>query len=282
MRCSCDRAHRLLGVERQLRDQRRAGLQAGQNAGLVAEVVEERVDAQVAVGAGDLSARRPRRRRVERLPVRAQRALAAAGGAGGEQDVGDVVGLDRRGAGHPPRRGRFRARRTRPRFRRPSRSVPGRCAAAPAGNPGPVRRSCRRRRTRPSPPAAAPRCAPGCRWPRRGVAGVQRHHDPARVVRGQACDHPVPGVRRPDRHPVAGADAHVDHPRGGPSDLGPQLGERQPPIDPGRTAGTAGSDQRVVVGELVGNPVENRRNGPRLCDPGSRAPARRISSSTLL
>ena len=55
------RGHGLLGVERQLGDQRRAGLQAGQDARLVAEVVEERIDAQVAVVAGELSARRPRR-----------------------------------------------------------------------------------------------------------------------------------------------------------------------------------------------------------------------------
>ena len=95
-----------------------------------------------------------------------------------------------------------------------------------------------------------------------GVAGVQRHDDAARVVGGQARDHPVPGVRRPDRDPVAGADAQVDHRRGGPSDLGPQLGERQPPIV---------GDQGIVVGELVGNPVQDRRNGPR--DPRRYAPA---------
>ena len=114
-----DRPHRLLGVERQLRDQRRAGLQAGQDAGLVAEVVEERVDAQVAVGAGELAALGPRRGRRQRLPVRAQHALAAAGRAGGEQDVG------RRRRGAPPRRGR------RPR------------TAVPAGRPG-TRPRCRR------------------------------------------------------------------------------------------------------------------------------------------
>ena len=96
------------------------GLQAGQDAGLVAEVVEERVDAQVAVVAGDLAARRPRRGRVERLPVCAQHALAAAGGAGGEQDVGDVVGRDGGGAGVD--RGEIGAARDElvPRCRRPS------------------------------------------------------------------------------------------------------------------------------------------------------------------
>ena len=84
--------HGLLRVEGELRNQRRAGLKAGQNSGLVPEVVEERVDAQIAVGSSHLAARRPRGRRRERLPVRTQHTLAATGGAGGEQDVGDVVG----------------------------------------------------------------------------------------------------------------------------------------------------------------------------------------------
>ena len=97
-----DRAQRLLGVEGQLRDQGGAGLQTGQDAGLVAEIVEERVDAEVAVVAGDLADGRPCRRAGQRLPVGAQHAFAAAGGAGGEQDVGEVFGPDRRG----PRVGR--------------------------------------------------------------------------------------------------------------------------------------------------------------------------------
>src|SRR6476620_10010760 len=90
--------HGLLGVERQLRNQGGPGLQARQDSGLITEVVEERVDAQVAVVAGDLAALGPCRRAGQRLPMRAQRALAAAGGAGREENVGDVVGLDRRGA----------------------------------------------------------------------------------------------------------------------------------------------------------------------------------------
>ena len=119
MRCSCDQPHRLLGVEGQLRDQRRPGLQAGQDPGLVAEVVEERVDAQVAVGAGDLAAARPGGGGGQRLAVRAQHALAAPGGAGGEQDVGDVVGGHRRRAGVDLRHRWLWARRgSRPRCRR--------------------------------------------------------------------------------------------------------------------------------------------------------------------
>jgi hypothetical protein len=92
------RLQRAQRIERQVRDQRRAGLQAGQDAGLVPEVVKERVDAQVAVIAGDLAVGGPRHRGRERLPVRAQHTFAAAGGAGGEQDVADVVGHDGGGA----------------------------------------------------------------------------------------------------------------------------------------------------------------------------------------
>ena len=86
-----------------------------------------------------------------------------------------------------------------------------------------------------------------------GVAGVQRHQHAARVMGRQARHHPVPGVRRPDRDPVPGVDAELDHRRGGLADLGPQFAERDLPIV---------GDQRIVVGELVGNPVQDLRNGP--------------------
>ena len=60
-----------------------------------------------------------------------------------------------------------------------------------------------------------------------GVAGVERDEHAAGVVRRQARHHPVLGVRRPDRDPVAGLDAEVDHRRGGLPDLGEQLGVGQ-------------------------------------------------------
>ena len=235
MRWSLHGPHGLLGVERQLRDQRRPGLQARQDAGLVTEVVEERVDAQVAVVAGDLAALGPRRRAGQRLPMRAQRALAAAGGAGGEQDVGDVVGLDRRGARVDGLEGSgFLAAR--------DELVPGSVVLLDRypddvpqfGQGVAVDRSglvgaeeltgCEQQR---------------CAGPRQdvaglagGVAGVQRHEHAAGVGGGQARDHPVPGVRRPDRDPVPGADAQVDHRGGGSADLVAQLGECQPPTSP--------------------------------------------------
>ena len=63
--------------------------------------------------------------------------------------------------------------------------------------------------------------------------------------------------------------AQVDHRRGGPADLVAQLGEGQPPIL---------GDQRVVLGELVGNPVQDLRNGPRIVP----CPAGVAQSSMLL
>ena len=254
MRCSCTAPHGLLRIERQLRDQRRPGLQAGQDAGLIAEVVEERVDAEVAVGAGDLPARRPRRGRVQRLPVRAQRALAAAGGAGGEQDVGDVVGFDRGGTGIDGIEiGARRATNssqvpsslsigTRTMCRRSGRAI----AIQIGGLVGAEELAGRHQQRRPG----AGQHVGGLAG---GVAGVQRHEHAAGVVRGQARHHPVPGIRRPDRDPVPGAYAEFEHRGGGPADLVAQLAERQPPIV---------GHQRVVVEELVGNPVQDLRNGP--------------------
>ena len=88
-----------------------------------------------------------------------------------------------------------------------------------------------------------------------GVSGVQRYHDAAGVVRGQACHHPVPGIRRPDRDAVPGAHAQVDHRGGGLAHLGAQL-----PVGQLTIVG----NQRVVIGQLVGNPVQDLRNGPQI------------------
>ena len=195
--------------------------------GLVAEVVEERVDAEVAVGAGELTAGRPGRGRVEGLPVRAQHALAAAGGAGGEEDVGDVVGRDGRGA----RVGGVEigsARATN------SSHVP---SSVVDGHPDDVAQRGKRGAVEFGGPVGAEELAHADQQRRLGagqdvgglaggVAGVERDDDGARVVRGQARDHPVPGVRRPDRDPVAGVHAEVDHRGGGLPDLGSELRRR--------------------------------------------------------
>ncbi len=206
-----DRPQGLLGVEGQLWDQGGAGLQAGQDPGLVAEVVEERVDAEVAVVAGDLAAGRPRGRPGQRLPVRAQHAFAAAGGAGGEQDVGQVVGSDRGRSRVGRRQVGPRADKLVPRsvvrLDRHSHDVPqiGQRRAVEVGRPVCAEELAHRHQQG---SAGSGQDVGGFG---RRVAGVQRHHDRAGVVRGQAGDHPVPGIRRPDRHPVAGVHAEADH-----------------------------------------------------------------------
>ena len=249
-----DRAHGRLGIEGQHRDQRCAGLQAGQDAGLVTEVVEERVDAQITVGAGHLTARGPRRRRRQRLPVRAQHALAAAGGAGREQDVRDVVGCYGGGS-------RIGSRKVGPAG---DELVPG-AVVLVEGHPHdvPQRRQVGRGPDRR--PVGPEELAHRDQQRRLGagqdvgglaggVAGVQRDDNRARVVRGQAGDHPVPGIRRPDGHPVSGGNAVVDHRRGGPAHLVAQPGEGQCLLR---------RDQRVVVGKRTGDPVQHRRSGLR-------------------
>ena len=74
-------------------------------------------------------------------------------------------------------------------------------------------------------------------------------------MRGQAGDHPVPAVRRPDRHPVAGVHTEADHRCRGAAHLVPQLGEGERPIF---------GDQGIVVGKFARDVVQRRRNGLRV------------------
>ena len=253
-----DRTHRPLGVEGQLRDQRGAGLQAGQDPGLVAEVVEERVDAQVAVVAGDLAARRPRRRAGQRLPVRAQHTFAAAGGAGGEQDVGEVVGVYRGGAGIGGAQGCTAGAARHEVVPRPVVRINRHPHDMPQiGQRGPVKISglvgtqelAHRHQQRST---GAGQDVGGLGG---GIAGVQRYHGGAGVMGGQAGNHPMPGVRRPDRHPVARAHTQRDHRRRGTAHLVAQLGKSE---------GAIGRDQRVVFGKLARDAVQHRRDGLRI------------------
>ena len=93
-----DQPHRRVEVEGRDRVERAAGEQPDDDADLVAEGVEERVDHQVAVVLAHAAQLGPRPRDADGLAVGAHRALGAPGGAGGEEDVGDVVGGDRVGA----------------------------------------------------------------------------------------------------------------------------------------------------------------------------------------
>jgi hypothetical protein len=89
-----DERHGPRHVEDRLRHDGGAADQAGQDARLEPEAVEERVDDQVAVAGVEPRDARPRLGHTQRLPVRAHRTLAAPGRAGREQNVADVLGGD--------------------------------------------------------------------------------------------------------------------------------------------------------------------------------------------
>ena len=90
-------------VEHRLRDEGGADREAGDDAGLVPEGVEERVDDEVAVVAAEADDGRPVGEAAQRLAVGGDHALRVPRGARREEDVGRVV-----------------ARRARPPARRPS------------------------------------------------------------------------------------------------------------------------------------------------------------------
>ncbi|MGX1504290.1 UNVERIFIED_CONTAM: hypothetical protein RKD43_002915 [Streptomyces graminofaciens] len=87
-----------LHVEDGLRDHRGAAGEAGDDARLVAEGVEERVHDQVAVTLAQPGELAPQVVAAQGLGVGDDRALGAAGGAGGEDEIGGVVGGDGGGA----------------------------------------------------------------------------------------------------------------------------------------------------------------------------------------
>ena len=134
--------------------------QAGDDPGLVAEGVEERVHDQVAVALAQSGELAPHVVAAQGLGVGDDGALGAAGGAGGEDDVRGRLGADRLRA-LADRLGRYgvparqevlpgaEGARGRPRRGRPTCS---RLAAAPAAGPGPSalprRRAAGRRRRR--------------------------------------------------------------------------------------------------------------------------------------
>ena len=86
-------------VEDRFGHHRRPRHQAGQDPGLVAEGVEERVDHQVAITGGQADDGGPRPEGPQTLGVRGRRTLGVARGARGEDHVRDVVGTD---GGRPP------------------------------------------------------------------------------------------------------------------------------------------------------------------------------------
>ena len=85
-----------VGVEHRLRQDGGAAQQACEPARLVAEGMEERVDDQVAIAMPQTDDRGPRIENADVLRVRAHHALRLAGGARGEENVGDILGAQPR------------------------------------------------------------------------------------------------------------------------------------------------------------------------------------------
>ena len=122
-----DALHHRVDVEHRVRHDRRALDQAGEDAGLQAERVEERVDDEVAVAVPEPDHRRPRVVRLHARAVREHRALRPAGRARREEDVGEGVAGER---GARALRSPCRRRSRRRRGSRSQASVPsGACAA---------------------------------------------------------------------------------------------------------------------------------------------------------
>ena len=212
-----DQPHRLPGVEDRLRHQRRPADQAGEQARLEAEGVEERVHHQVAVRAGQLGAVRPGPGDAQRPLVRGHRALAPPGRPGGEHDVADVPGTYPFG---PLTHHRGRNRCPAPLERRPVLGHPHHQAEPVQRNVLGIRRGPERRqpvdteeipgheqRPGPAPADHVQRLVP--REPR-----ADRDQYTARAERAQRGQHPITVVGRPDGHPVRRRHARRDE-RGG-------------------------------------------------------------------
>ena len=211
-----DEAQRGVHVEDRLRHHRRAAQQARHHAGLVAERVGERVDQQVAVARPQAGQLAPGHVQRDPLPVGEHRALRVPGGAGGEEDVADVVRWRRR-----PRWWR--------RCPASTSAPPARNASQPwfesvlvddgRGEVGQVLAGQHPDVVGAEEPVDGHeqpdrRLAQDVRGLGALVAGVQRHHDRAGPYRAQRGDDPPPAVRGPQRHPVAGFDARPRRARG--------------------------------------------------------------------
>ena len=88
-----------------MRQNRCASQQAADPASLVAERVKERVDDQVPIARPDSDLLAKFVKRAKKLALGAQHALGFAGGAGGEQQVADMLGRYRGHSGLDPLQG---------------------------------------------------------------------------------------------------------------------------------------------------------------------------------
>ncbi len=198
--------------------------------------------------------------------MRTQHALTAPGGAGGEQNVGDIVrahrsstGIDlrRRGlwAGHEFVPGAVIGIERHP----DDMSQHGQRVAIEIGHPVMVEEPAHPDQQR---GLGAGQDVGGFIG---GVTGVQRNQHRAGVVDRQTRDDPVPGIGTPDRDPIARGYPESGNHRSRSADLGVQFGEGERAV---------AGDDRVVVGEVARHPVENRRRGEQWPGgrPGERLP----------
>ena len=251
-------------AEDRLGDHRRPAQQAGDDAGLVAEGVEERVDDEIAVALLETGQFAPDVVRAQGLRVGDHRAFGVAGGAGGEDDVRRGVGAQRVGTGA---------------HRRAGHRLPG-GEEVPPGHEvggGVVGEHHHLVQVRQSRQRAGPLALLGGAAQRGDVggaeegagdeeqlgagtaqdiggldaleAGVDRDEGGAGRHRAEGGDDPLDGVGRPDRDAVAGRDAGGDTGRGGPLHPLPQLGVRQSGAAVGH--GLAGS---VALGRRAHQP----------------------------
>ncbi len=241
-------------VEHGLRDHRGPAHQAGDDPRLVAEGVEEGVHDQVAVALAQSGELAPHVVAAQGLGVGDDRALGAAGGAGGEDDVGGGLGADGLGA-LADRCGRYAVparQEVLPRAEgvggvvgedddlfqvRQSRQRSGAGAlgrgAAQGGDVGGTEEGAGDEE---QPGPAALQDVRGLRALETGVEG-----DEHRAGRdgAEGGDDPLQGVGGPDGHPVAGLGSGGDAGRGGALDAFAELRVTDPgaPVDDGLAVG---------------------------------------------
>ncbi|MNQ55716.1 hypothetical protein D3C85_698160 [compost metagenome] len=196
-----------------MRQDRRPGQQAGQPTGLVAEGMKKRIDDQVAVARLQADDPGVLREGLQVLPVGAHDALGLAGGAGREQQIGQIPRPDRQ----RPLAGSHAT----------DHRAPGK-KAGPVQVPGLLwlRRAEQRHMLQAgraqgrqlglvinTQELALEQQHPGLATQQniRGLgafhAGVDRHQHGPCAMHAQGGNDPVTAVRRPDRHPLARLDA---------------------------------------------------------------------------
>ena len=232
MRSSATRREHRRHVEHRLGEDRRALDQRSDDAGLVAERVEERVDDQVAVAGGEADDRSTSRRtRAAVWPCVVITPFGRPVVPEVKMMSESVVGGHRRRPGP----GRGRVDRRSPRARKPAQSsVPA--GASPRSTT--IRSSAGSRlvgergdvvgaeETADAEQQPGPRLVKHVRRFAALEAGVQRDEDTAGTMGAERGDDPFVDVRGPDRDSVAAVQPEADERPRGPLDLCRQFGER--------------------------------------------------------